>query len=181
MEPIVRAVITSAEVDGKFVLSAEIPPVEYHLRPVYYKGAGRLKGAYIRVGDADEPMSEYEVYSYEAFRRRIRDELRTIQNANPKLIQQDRLNQYFYNVKHLRLNLANNVSDDEILELMGITTNGVPTLAGVMSFSIYPQTYFPQLYITAVCVPGVEMGDIDDEGSRFIDDKCLQLILSEKT
>lgn len=173
MEPIIRAVITRTEVDGKFVLSAEIPPVEYHLRPVFYKGAGRLKGAYIRVGDADEPMSEYEVYSYEAFRRRIDDELRTVKNANPKLIQQDRLNLYLNNVKHLRINLANNVSDDDLLELMGITSKGELTLAGVMSFSIYPQAYFPQLCITAVCVPGTEMGDTDDDGSRFIDNKRI--------
>ena len=30
----------------------------------------RLKGAYVRSGDADQPMTEYEIYSYEAFRRK---------------------------------------------------------------------------------------------------------------
>lgn len=173
MEPVVRAVITSAEVDGKFVLAAEIPPVEFHLRPVFYKGAGRLKGAYVRVGDADEPMSEYEVYSYEAFRRRIKDELRTVDNSNRKLIRQELLAQYLQNVKLSQLNLSRNVSDEELLEFMGITSGGIPTLAGVMSFSIYPQTYFPQLCITAVCVPGTEMGDTDNDGSRFVDNKRI--------
>ena len=91
MEPVVRATFTTTEIDGKIVLAAEIPPVEYWRRPVFYKGAGRLKGSYIRVGDADEPMSEYEVYSFEAFRRRIRDELRTIPECGINLLDQEKL------------------------------------------------------------------------------------------
>ena len=32
---------------------------------------GKSKGSFIRVGDSDEPMTEYEVYSYEAYRKKI--------------------------------------------------------------------------------------------------------------
>ena len=39
-------------------------------RPCYYRGMGRIKGSYVRAGDSDEPMTEYEIYSYEAFRRK---------------------------------------------------------------------------------------------------------------
>ena len=88
MEPKVRPLITMCEVDGKMVVAAEIPGVDPSLRPVFYSGVGRVKGSYIRVGDADEPMSEYEVYSYEAFRRRIRDELRVVDvNLEPLLLE----------------------------------------------------------------------------------------------
>lgn len=31
-------------------------------RPHYYRGAGRTKGSYVRVGDADLPMTDYELY-----------------------------------------------------------------------------------------------------------------------
>lgn len=72
MEPIVRPLLTVAEKDGKYFVSAEIPGVDLAERPVFYKGRGRLKGSYTRVGDSDEPMTEYEVYSYEAYRRSIR-------------------------------------------------------------------------------------------------------------
>ena len=51
MEPNVRAVFSCAEIDGKMVLAVEIPPVSYWLRPVFYKGAGRLKGSYVRAPD----------------------------------------------------------------------------------------------------------------------------------
>ena len=172
MEPSVRAVFTNTEIDGKIVLSAEIPPVEYWSRPVFYKGAGRLKGSYVRVGDADEPMSEYEVYSYEAFRRRIRDELRTVPECRPELLDQSRLKQYLEAVKQERKNLSS-LPDAEIMELMGITQKGEFTLAAVLVFGLYPQAWFPQLCITAVSLPGTEMGDIDQDGARFLDNKRI--------
>ena len=169
MEPKVRPLITICEIDGKMVIAAEIPGVGHSLRPVFYKGAGRLKGSFIRIGDADEPMSEYEIYSYEVFRRRIRDELRTVDHARLSLFDQERMAGYLAAVKSERKNLAENVPDEDILELMGVTCEGKPTLAGIMTFSRYPQTYFPQLCITAVAVPGTQLGDTDADGSRFLD------------
>ena len=70
MEPPVRAVFTIAELEGRMICSAEIPAIDLSERPCYYRGAGRTQGAFIRVGDADLPMTDYELYSYEAFRRK---------------------------------------------------------------------------------------------------------------
>jgi len=173
MEPTVRALFTICEVDGKVVVSAEIPAVDISERPVYYSGVGRIKGSYVRVGEADELMSEYEIYSYDAFRKLTHDELRTVPQAKLSLFQQERLEQYMRAAKKERENLAHSVSDDEILELMGVLSNGVPTLAGTLCFSKYPQGYFPQLCITAVALPGTEMGELGDDGERFIDNKRI--------
>ena len=173
MEPLVRALFTVCEIENKIVVSAEIPGVDISERPVFYKGVGRIKGSYVRVGESDEPMSEYEVYSYDAFRKRTRDDMRMVENAGTHLFDQNRLNQYLDAVKRERKNLSGNVSDDEILELMGVTSHGVPTLAGLMTFAIYPQTYFPQLCITAVVVPGTEIGVTGEDGERFIDNKRI--------
>ena len=110
----------------------------------------------------------YEIYSYEAFRKRVNDDLRKVDKARLSFFNKERLNQYFESVKRERCNLADSVTDDEIMELMGITSDGEPTLAGVMSFSKYPQGYFPQLCITAVSIPGTAMGDLGDEGERLL-------------
>jgi len=173
MEPSVRALFTLCEIDGKTVVSAEIPGVDISERPVFYKGVGRVKGSYVRVGESDEPMSEYEIYSYEAFRKRIRDDIRTVENTKLTMIDEKRMEKYLSAVKSERKNLAEHVSDEEILELMGITNDGVPTLAGLMTFSRYPQAYFPQLCITAVSLPGTEQGTIGEDGERFIDNKRI--------
>lgn len=169
MEPPVRALFTLCEINGKTVVSAEIPGADLSDRPVFYKGVGRIKGSYVRVGESDELMSEYEIYGYEAFRKRIRDDIRTIEHSKMPLIDEQRMQIYLDAVKSERRNLAENVAQYEILELMGITANGTPTLAGLMTFSKYPQTYFPQFCITAVALPGTEMGTTGDAGERFID------------
>ena len=173
MEPAVRALFTVCDINGKILVSAEIPGVDTSERPVYYKGVGRIKGSYIRVGESDELMNEYEVYSYDAFRKRIRDDLRVVEGARIDLFNQDRLTQYLDAVKRERRNLAGSVSNEEILELMGVSIHGTPTLAGIMTFSIYPQTYFPQLCITAVVVPGTEIGSLGNDGERFIDNRRI--------
>lgn len=173
MEPMVRALFTICEIDGKTIVSAEIPGVDISERPVFYKGVGRIKGSYVRVGESDEPMSEYEIYSYEAFRKRIRDDIRTVDYAKMKLFDEQRLERYLTAVKQERRNLSENVSDQEILELMGVQTDNVPTLAGLMTFSKYPQAYFPQLCITAVVLPGTTQGVAGVDGERFIDNKRI--------
>lgn len=173
MEPAVRALFTICEIEEKTVVSAEIPGVDISERPVFYKGVGRIKGSYVRVGESDEPMTEYEIYSYEAFRKRIRYDIRVVENAKMNLFDKQRMSSYLEAVKKERRNLADNVSDSEILELMGVSCDQVPTLAGLMTFSRYPQTYFPQLCITAVALPGTEMGITGDDGERFIDNKRM--------
>ncbi len=173
MEPPVRALFTVCEMEGKAVVSAEIPGVDIVERPVFYKGVGRIRGSYVRVGESDEPMSEYEIYSYEAFRKRIRDDARVVENGRFHMINEKRLEDYMQAVKNDRGNLADHVAEDEILELMGITRDGVPTLAGLMTFSNYPQAYFPQLCITAVSLPGTELVSSGNDGERFIDNKRI--------
>lgn len=91
----------------------------------------------------------------------------------PNMIDEARMETYLSAVRKERKNLAENVSKDEILELMGITSDGVPTLAGLMVFSKYPQGYFPQLCITAVSLPGTEMGIVGYDDERFIDSKRI--------
>ncbi len=173
MEPVVRALFTICEIEGKVIVSAEIPGVDIAERPVFYKGVGRIKGSYMRVGESDEPMSEYEIYSYEAFTKRIHDDIRVVDGVKIQLFDEKRLDDYLEAVKRERRNLSEHVSDEEILELMGVTSDGKPTLAGLMAFSRYPQTYFPQLCITAVSLPGTEMGIVGDDGERFMDNKRI--------
>lgn len=48
-----------------------------------------------------------------------------------------------------------------------------------MNFSPYPQAYFPQLCITAIVVPGKEMGEIGNQGERFLDNQRIEGTISE--
>ncbi|MEE1014626.1 MAG: ATP-binding protein [Lachnospiraceae bacterium] len=81
MEPVVRPLLTVVEKDEKFFVSAEIPGIDLVERPCHYKYQGRLKGSCARIDDSDEPMTEYEVYSYEAFRKKYQDDIREVRRA----------------------------------------------------------------------------------------------------
>lgn len=173
MEPPVRAVFTVAEVNGLPVCSAEIPGVDLSERPCYYKGAGRTKGSYIRVGDADLPMTDYELYSYEAFRRHLHDDERPVERATLSMLDSDKLEQYIRQRRMDRPGFAQ-LSEEQTLEMLNITRNGAVTLAAIMNFCIYPQGYFPQLGITAIVVPGTQLGDTDTDAARFTDNKRIE-------
>ena len=172
LDPVVRAVFTQCEIDGLYFVSMEIPSVEPALRPVYYKGAGRWQGSYVRVGDADEKMSDYEVYSFDAYRKQIRDDIRPV-NVAVDSLDGSQLSLYLNSLRVNRPNTAN-LSDEELLNLTGIISDGKPTLTSVLCFSKFPQSVFPQLCITAVLVPGNKMGDTSDDGQRFLANKRIE-------
>ena len=173
MEPPVRAVFTVAEVEGVSICSAEIPGVDFSERPCYYKGRGRTKGSYIRVGDADLPMTDYELYSFEAFRKHLHDDERPIERASMSTLDAAQIQNYLLQKKLERPGFAQ-LPEDQALEMLNVTRGGTPTLAAVMNFCVYPQGYLPQLAITAVVVPGTEIGEHDGVESRFLDNKRIE-------
>ena len=172
MEPEVRPLCTVAVVDGKTVVSAEIQEIDSFQKPCFYKGVGRLKGSYVRVGDGDRRMTEYEVYSFEAFRQKIQDELRTIDDAELSEIDTNSMTKYLIMLKDKKPNLAA-LSNEKIKSLQGFVKNGKPTLAGIMMFSEYPQAFYPQLCVTAVSVPGTEISMVGSVGERFLDNRRI--------
>lgn len=178
MEPPVRAVFTFAEFQGKMIASAEVPALDVAERPCYYMGRGKVRGSYIRVGDADLPMTDYEIYSYEAFRRHARDDERCIERGGLELLDADRMQQYMQERKRERPQFAL-LQQEQMTELLNITRNKVPTLAALMNFGIYPQAVYPQLGITAIAVSGFEIGDVDKEDVRFLDNKRIEGTLAE--
>lgn len=178
MQPVVRPVFTVAEIEGKIVVSAEISECDIFEKPCFYKGSGRLRGAYIRVGEADMPMTEYEVYSYEAFKRKIQDELRPVLRASTDSLDPDALAEYFLKLKKAKPNLAKQ-PNEKILKLQGITEQGIPTVAGIMMLGEYPQAFFPQLSVTAMVVDGTKFGGLGVNGERFIDNQRIEGTLTQ--
>ncbi len=178
MEPVVRPLLTVLEKNNKFFVSAEIPSADITDRPVFYQGKGRMKGSYTRVGDSDEPMTEYEVYSYEAYRKKYQDDIRAIDRVSFASLDQRLLEEYIELLKKGKPRLAA-IPDEEIYELMSIKRDDRITLSAVMNFCPYPQAYFPQLCIIATVVPGTEVGTIGDQGERFTDNQRIEGNISD--
>ena len=173
MEPPVKALCTTTLFDGKTVVGAEIPEIDDFQKPCFYKGGGRLRGSFVRVGESDRQMTEYEVYTYEAFKKKIEDELRVVERASEKELRTDALKKYMLELREKKPAIAA-LPVERCLSLQGFVANGYPTVTGLLMFGVYPQGFFPGLCITAVSVAGKEIGIVGESGARFIDNKRIE-------
>ena len=178
MEPAVRGIFTFTEYEDKNICALEVPSVELTERPCYYKGAGKIKGSYIRVGDADLSMTDYEIYSYELYKRHVHDDEREVDRIDLSYMDKDYLDKYIIEKKQEKPKFSK-LNEEQIYEMLNIKRNDKFTLASVMNFSLYPQGVFPQLGITAIVVPGYSIGELGDSGERFTDNKRIEGTISE--
>lgn len=178
MTPKVRPLFSYAESEGKYFLSAEIPPIDITDRPCFYSGKGRLKGSYVRVGTNDKMMTEYEIYSYEAFRKKYQDDIRIIPRVTYASINKPALSDYIKRLAESKPNLSK-LDDRQITELVSITVNGKFSLTATLLFSLYPQAYFPQLCIIATVIPGTSVGELGTAQERFSDNQRIEGTIAE--
>ena len=178
MVPLVRPIFTVVDYQGRPVVSAEIPSVDIGERPCYYSGVGRIRGSYVRVGDSDEPMSEYEIYSYEAYRKKYQDDIRLNDQCSFKAIDQNLFQAYVEKVISQKPNLAR-LPKEEIWELLNLVKEGTPTLTCILLFSLYPQIFYPQYTINAMLIPGNERGDALTDGTRFLANRRIEGTIPE--
>ncbi len=178
MQPVVRPVFTAVRAGNGIVVSAEIPGIDVSERPCYYSGVGRIKGSFVRSGDSDEPMSDYEIYSYEAFRKKYQDDIRANEKADISSIDMKKLEAYVDVIKENNPKLAQ-LPEKLVLQNLGMMIDGHPTLVCTLLFSIYPQMFFPQYTVNAMVVMGYEKGETAVDGSRFIDNKRIEGTLPE--
>ena len=105
--------------------------------------------------------------------RKIQDELWIVERAVWDDFDQNALDEYFFKLKKAKPNLARQ-PNEKILQLQGLADHGKPTVAGIMLLGEYPQAFFPQLSVTAMVVAGTEIGDLGEQGERFIDNQRIE-------
>lgn len=182
MEPAVRPDILPFDYEGKKLLAVKIDEIAQNKKPCYYKPKGLQKGSYTRIGDRDEPMTDYEIYSLQSYNDHIFEDKRPTRGATIDDLNNESLNSYIDKIKIEKPHFAKN-DFEKSLRLCGIidTSNNqaYPTLAGTMIFGEFPQSFYPQLFVACVVVPGNELGDTGEFGERFIDNKRVEGTIEE--
>lgn len=178
MTPLVRPVLTVADKDGKYFVSAEIPGLDIINRPCYRSSQGKLQSSYIRVGDSDQRMTEQEIYDIEAFKKKYEDDIRIMENVPAKALEPYAVTNYLLEFRREKKSTSN-LSDEEILDIMSIYKEDHPSLSSLLMFGKYPQGYVPNLCINASVVPGTEIGDTGEHNKRFIDSERIEGKLNE--
>ena len=176
-EPVIRPRISVVKLEDKSVVSLEIDPLSIRNKPCYYKPKGLHNGSYIRVGDRDDHLTEYELYKYLSYRDDISDDLRPVVQSSLDDLDMNLLDKFIEKYTIDKPNFSK-FNKTEILINAGVLAkveNRVfPTVAGIMVFGIYPQKYFPQWFVAAIVVPGFNVGDLGKSGERFIDNKRIE-------
>ena len=182
MEPPLRPNILSLEFEGKNILAVKVTELPQNQKPCYYKPSGLKNGSYIRVGERDDRMTNYELYSLQSYNEHIIEDTRPNKRAKINNLNSDLLKSYITKLKSNKPHFSNN-DYNECLKLCGIVDSNqddlYPTLAGTLIFCDYPQNFYPQLFVACIVVPGTEIGDIGPLGERFIDNKRVEGTIEE--
>jgi len=87
MEPVIHPVILPMEFENRNIVAVYVEEISQDKKPYYYKPKGLKGGAYTRVGDKDDNMTDYELYAIQSYKEHIFEDVRptkrsTIEDLN---------------------------------------------------------------------------------------------------
>lgn len=109
-EPIIRPEFLSVEYKNKKLLVVQINEIAQNKKPCFYKPKGLNKGSYIRVGDRDDVMTDYEIYALQSYNDRVFEDSRPIRNAELSDLNKEKLEEYIEKIKKINLILLKMIS-----------------------------------------------------------------------
>ncbi len=86
-------------------------------------------------------MTEYEIYSYEAFRKKYHDEAEAVPRATKEALDPSKVAGYLLRLRASKEKLAP-LDDETLLELMSITKDGAPTVRRVLAEACMSEPLF---------------------------------------
>ncbi len=179
MEPALRPEFTVEQIDGKTVVALEVAEVRANQKPCYYKPAGLQGGSYIRVGNTNRRMTDYEIFGYASARSQPVFDQEPVIDAALEDLDQAKLERFVGELRRMRPQAAYlNRSIEQLLAQLRIVreVDGVlrPTLAGLLMFGKYPQQFAPQLVITFLHYYGSTETEPTPRGERFLDNRKFE-------
>ncbi|MDD5206989.1 MAG: putative DNA binding domain-containing protein, partial [Desulfobacterales bacterium] len=179
MEPALRPQFTVDEINGETVAAMEVEEVPVAQKPCFYRTVGLPRGAYIRVGNTNRPMTEYEVFGYQSGRGQPRNDEEIVPEATLDDLNTEALDYYLSQIRKARpkAEFLRGTNEDVLLRLCVARRDGSiirPTLAGLLMFGKYPQEFFPQLMITYVQYFGTTESEKTPHGARFVDNRAFE-------
>ena len=155
------------------IVRIDVLPGDPTQKPYYIEAHGMYNGSYQRVGEADIRLTKYEIDRLLENRSQPRYDEELVSEAS------------FRTSPHPCECLCRSppreaasrfaaLSDREVLlqaRILRIDSEGreVPTLGALLAMGSYPQAFFPQLMMSVVVLPGEELGEVTEDGRRFLD------------
>ena len=179
MEPALRPEFTVEEIGGQTIVAVEIDEIATTQKPCHYKPAGLQKGSYIRVGNTNRQMTDYEIFGYVSARAQPTFDEEPIAEARVEDLDQERLEKYLAQLRRARpkAKFLRGPSERVLTDLRIVRdVEGTlrPTLAGLLTFGMHPQQFLPQLVITFLQYYGTTDAEKTPRGERFLDNRKFE-------
>lgn len=174
VDPPVRSEVEIVEVEGEPLVVVEVDPLDPLLRPCFVRTRGHYGGSFIRGGDGDRRLTAYEVTQLLSNKGQPNDDAELVMTATTADLDQERVEGLLARLRSRPNRAFTEADDTTALIRAGALARDAegkarPTLAGLLSLGIYPQQFFPQLFISFIALPANELGDALDDGTRFLD------------
>ena len=184
MEPALRPQFVVDEIEDETVVAVEIDEIPAAQKPCFYKPAGLPKGAYIRVGNTNRKMTEYEVFGYLSGREQPTQDEDIVLEASLEDLDNSLIETYLERLRQIRPRASFlKRGKEEIFLRLRITAHDSdiirPTLAGLLMFGKYPQEFVPQLMIIFVQYFGTTEDERTPQGARFVDNRRFEGPITE--
>jgi ATP-dependent DNA helicase RecG len=176
LEPLIRLSVELVEVDDAVLVVAEIAPVPSDQRPCYVRSRGIATGSFVRTGDGDRRMTQVEIGLAIANRGQPLYDVEPVPEADLRDLDSAALARTLVRVRDTSRSLRDVDDETALLRIRVLVPNGdgqtVPSVAGVLTFGVFPQQFFPQLTISVVVFPNVANVGIDTP--RFEDNPVIR-------
>ncbi|MCP2321075.1 ATP-dependent DNA helicase RecG [Nocardia amikacinitolerans] len=160
LTPPVQLTIEDAQVDHSPVIVAQVHECSPSAKPCRVQATGY---AYLRGYDGDFQMSAVEEQAFLALRQPSLFDRRPVEGAARSDLDDELIEDFTRNVRSRdRRGLGRFVGDELLKRAGAITSDGTPTVAGLLSLGTHPQQWLPRFVIQAAA----EATATDPAGSR---------------
>lgn len=162
--------VEQVEFEGTVVVTLTVEPLVATPAPCYVTDQGLENGSYRRWDDQDIHLTSYEIHLLRHRHELVPTDREAVDGASVADLDHDLIDRA---VNRLRAQgsraLAGTAERVDQLRRLNITgADGSVTLAGILSAGIYPQQFFPQLFVDVAVHPGVVKSD-PRASVRFLD------------
>lgn len=173
LEPPIKPVISSDEVDGRAVVIVEVPELPPHDKPCFIRSRGLVNGAFLRIGGTNRKLTAYETAVLMANRAQPAEDALPASPATSDDLDPDLVTAMISRVRARRGAAFARADDETVLRRLGVVTkDGVPTVAGLLALGRFPQQFFPQLDVTFSFFARSDREPAAD-GTRFLDSASI--------
>ena len=176
--PPVRPQIQILPFEGQALVVATIPELRPVDKPCYVKASGMYGGSYIRTGDGDRHLTQYEVDRLLEEHRQPQYDIEMVEGADLSDLDDVLIDGLLKRERRVHARNFASLDDESCLIRLGVArkdSRGIahPTLAGILALGKYPQEFYPRLNVSFACYPGISKSDISNSGQRLVDSASL--------